>query len=216
MHILTEHAGLLGRAFTMTALLGLGGGALAAALGLAVAVARLAPVPLLRRGATGYVEIIRNTPLTVVFFLIVFVLPELGVTLPGYPIAAVAALGIYTAAFVSEAVRAGVYTVGRGQAEAARALGLSFTEGMRFVIIPQALRAVVPPLASVWIALVKNTSVAAGFGVLELTAAGQRINFLAPGSVVVALLWIAAAYLVITLGSAYGFRRLERRLAVAR
>src|SRR5690606_141554 len=113
--------------------LGLGGGALAAVLGLAVAVARLSPVPLLQRGATGYVEIIRNTPLTVVFFLMVFVLPELGVIVPSYQLAAIGALGGYTAAFVAEAIRAGVHTVGRGQAEAARALGLSFTEGMRFV-----------------------------------------------------------------------------------
>ncbi|MBF6171335.1 amino acid ABC transporter permease [Nocardia blacklockiae] len=216
MHVLTENAALLARAFATTLLLSAGGGALAVVAGLLVAVARMSPVPFLQRAGAVYVETIRNTPLTVVFFLIVFVLPQLGLTIPSYAVAAIVALGCYTAAFVSEAVRAGVNTVGRGQAEAARALGLSFTENMRFVIVPQALRAVVPPLANVWIALVKNTSLAAGFGVLELTASGQRINFLDPAAVVPALLWIAAAYLVITLGSAFGFRRLEHRLAVAR
>ncbi|WP_040834658.1 amino acid ABC transporter permease [Nocardia brevicatena] len=216
MHILLENADLLGRAFAMTVLLALGAGTLAAVLGLVVGVSRLCPVPLLRHLGTGYVELVRNTPLTIVFFLVVFVLPELGVLLPGYLVAATTALGCYTAAFVAEAIRAGVYTVGRGQAEAARALGLSFSAAMRYVIVPQALRAVVPPLAGVWIALVKNTSVAAGFGVLELTAASQRINFLDPAAVIPALLWIAAAYLVLTLGSAYGFRWLERRSAVAR
>ncbi|RDI52671.1 amino acid ABC transporter permease [Nocardia mexicana] len=216
MHVITDNAALLTKAFGTTLLLSVGGGALAAVVGLLVGVARMSPVPFLQRAGAVYVEIIRNTPLTVVFFLIVFVLPQLGLTIPSYVLAAVIALGFYTAAFVSEAVRAGVNTVGRGQAEAARALGLSFLENMRFIIVPQALRAVVPPLANVWIALVKNTSIAAGFGVLELTASGQRINFLEPAAVVQALLWIAVAYLVITLGSAFGFRRLEHRLAVAR
>ncbi|MBB5912795.1 glutamate transport system permease protein [Nocardia transvalensis] len=216
MHVLTDNAALLSRAFGTTLLLSAGGGALAVVVGLLVGVARMSPVPFLRRAGGVYVETIRNTPLTVVFFLIVFVLPQLGFSIPSYSVSAIAALGFYTAAFVSEAVRAGVNTVGRGQAEAARALGLSFAESMRFIIVPQALRAVVPPLANVWIALVKNTSVAAGFGVLELTASGQRINFLDPAAVVQALVWIAVAYLVITLGSALGFRRLEHRLAVAR
>ncbi|MGH3584908.1 MAG: amino acid ABC transporter permease [Pseudonocardia sp.] len=216
MGVLTENAGLLAGALGTTVLLSVLGGLLALVLGVAVGVARLSPVPLLQRLGTAYVEIIRNTPLTVVFFIVVFVLPQVDLAMPGFTAAAVFTLAVYTAAFVAEAVRAGVNTVGRGQAEAARALGLTFGAAMRFIILPQALRAVVPPLANVWIALVKNSSVAAGFGVLELTAAGQRINFLDPGSVLTALVWIAVAYLLITLSSAYGFRRLETRLAVAR
>ncbi|MFC9897753.1 amino acid ABC transporter permease [Nocardia sp. NPDC127579] len=216
MHVLTDNAGLLARAFGTTLLLSAGGGGIAAFLGVLIGVARMSPVPLLRRVGAIYVEIIRNTPLTVVFFVIVFVLPQIGLSPPSYVVAAILALGLYTAAFVAEALRAGVCTVGRGQAEAARALGVSFLEQMRFIIVPQAVRAVVPPLANVWIALVKNTSIAAGFGVLELTASGQRINFSDPAAVISALLWIAVAYLVITLGSAFGFRRLEHRLAAAR
>jgi glutamate transport system permease protein len=216
MSVLTENAGLLAGALGTTVMLSVLGGLLALVLGVAVGVARLSPVPLLERIGAAYVEIIRNTPLTVVFFIVVFVLPQVDLAMPGFTTAAVFTLAVYTAAFVAEAVRAGVNTVGRGQAEAARALGLTFGAGMRFIILPQALRAVVPPLANVWIALVKNSSVAAGFGVLELTAAGQRINFLDPGSVLTALVWIAVAYLLITLSSAYGFRRLETRLAVAR
>jgi glutamate transport system permease protein len=216
MDVLVDNTALLGRAFATTLLLSLAGGILAAVIGLLVGIARMSPIPFFQHTGAGYVEIIRNTPLTVVFFMIVFVLPQIGMTIPSYTICAIIALGIYTAAFVSEAVRAGVNTVGRGQAEASRALGLSFLEGMRFIIVPQAIRAVVPPLANVWIALVKNTSVAAGFGVLELTASGQRINFLDPSSVVAALSWIAVAYLLITLGSAVAFRALERRTAIAR
>lgn len=216
MGVLTENAGLLAGALGTTVLLSVLGGLLALVLGVAVGVARLSPVPLLQRIGAAYVEIIRNTPLTVVFFIVVFVLPQVDLAMPGFTTAAVFTLAVYTAAFVAEAVRAGVNTVGRGQAEAARALGLTFGAAMRFIILPQALRAVVPPLANAWIALVKNSSVAAGFGVLELTAAGQRINFLDPGSVLTALVWIAVAYLLITLSSAYGFRRLETRLAVDR
>jgi glutamate transport system permease protein len=216
MHVLIENARLLASAFAMTAWLAAAAGIVAAVLGVLLAVARLSPVSMFARGGVIYVEIIRNTPVTVVFFLVVFVLPQIGAVIPSYSLAAIVALGVYMAAFVCEAVRSGVNAVGAGQAEAARALGFSFAEGMRFVILPQALRAVVPPLANVWITLVRNTSVAAGFGVLELTAAGRRINFLDPARVVPALLWIAVAYLVITLGSAGVFRVLEKKLAVAR
>jgi glutamate transport system permease protein len=216
MHVLTENFELLASAFGTTLLLTVLGGSLALVIGLLVGVARLSPVPALARTAAAYVETIRNTPLTVVFFIVVFLLPQIDLAAPSYTAAAVIALGVYTAAFVAEGVRAGVNTVGRGQAEAARAMGLTFTEGMRHIILPQALRAVVPPLASVWIALVKNSSIAAGFGVTELTAAGQRINFLDAASVLPALAWIAVAYLLITLSSAAGFKVLERRMAIAR
>jgi glutamate transport system permease protein len=216
MHVLIENSRLLAGAFAMTAQLAAAAGLVAALLGVFLAVARLSPVSLLQRSGAIYVEIIRNTPVTVVFFLVVFVLPQIGAVMPSYSLSAIVALGVYMAAFVSEAVRSGVNAVGRGQAEAARALGLSFAEGMRFVILPQALRAVVPPLANVWITLVRNTSVAAGFGVLELTAAGQRINFLDAANVIPALAWIALAYLVISLGSAGAFRFVEKKLAVPR
>jgi glutamate transport system permease protein len=215
MSIITEFHGLLLDAFRTTLLLSLASGALALVIGVLLAVARVSPVPTLRWIGAAYVGTIRNTPLTVVFFVIVFVLPQIDLVLPGFLVCAITALSLYTAAFVCEAVRSGINTVGRGQAEASRALGVPFLMGMRHVVVPQALRAVVPPMASVWIALVKNTSVAAGFSVLELSAAGQRINFLAPAQVLPALLWIAVAYLVITLGSAACFRILEGRLATA-
>lgn len=211
MDIPITHAGLLLGALGNTLLLSALGGALAVVIGLAVAVSRLSPVPLLNRVGTFYVETIRNTPLTVVFFMIVFVLPQIDLALPNYVATAVVSLGLYTGAFAAEAIRAGVNTISAGQAEAARALGLGFGPSMRLVILPQAIRAVVPPFANVWIALVKNSSIAAAFGVTELTAAGQRINFLEPGSVIAALLWIGLAYLIITLSSGQLFRLLERR-----
>jgi glutamate transport system permease protein len=216
MHVLIENARLLANALEMTARLATAAGLLAAVLGVFLTVARLSPVALLQRSGAIYVEIVRNTPVTVIFFIVVFVLPQIGAVIPSYSLAAIVALGVYMAAFVSEAVRSGVNAVGRAQAEAARALGLSFAEVMRFVILPQALRAAIPPLANVWITLVRNTSVAAGFGVFELTAAGQRINFLDAANVIPAMTWIAVAYLALTLGSAGAFRVLEKKLAVMR
>jgi glutamate transport system permease protein len=216
MQVLIDNARLLASAFAMTARLAAAAGLLAAVLGVFLTVARLSPVALLQRGGAIYVEIVRNTPITVIFFLVVFVLPQIGVVIPTYSLAAIVALGVYMATFVSEAVRSGVNAVGRGQAEAARALGCSFADEMRFVILPQSLRAVIPPLTNVWITLVRNTSVAAGFGVVELTAAGRRINFVDPEHVVPALVWIVVAYLVIALGSAGAGRALEKKLAVLR
>lgn len=216
MDIPLKYTSLLLEALGNTLLLSLAGGALALIIGLVVGLSRLSPVPALARAGTFYVETIRNTPLTVVFFIIVFVLPQIDLALPNYMATAIVSLGVYTGAFVSEAIRAGVNTIGIGQAEAARALGLTFGPSMSLIILPQAVRAVIPPMANVWIALVKNSSIAAAFGVTELTAAGQRINFQEPGDIVAALVWIAVAYLIITLSSGQIFRLLERKLAVAR
>ncbi|MFE7464485.1 amino acid ABC transporter permease [Streptomyces sp. NPDC057499] len=135
---------------------------------------KVSPVPLMRGFATAYVNVVRNIPLTV---LIVFsslgLYQTLGVALGGDDTdtinfrLAVLAMIAYTAAFVCEALRSGINTVPAGQAEAARALGLSFTQVLRLIILPQAFRAVVNPLSNVLIALTKNTTVASAIGVAE-------------------------------------------------
>jgi glutamate transport system permease protein len=128
----------------------------------------------------------------------------------------VLSLTLYTSAFVAEAVRSGINAVPPGQAEAARALGLSFAETLRSVVLPQAFRTVVPPLGNVWIALAKNTSIAAGFGVTELTASLQRLANVNADQLAAVFLAVVVGYLVITLPSAWGIRVLERRLVVLR
>nr|WP_202555749.1 amino acid ABC transporter permease [Streptomyces sp. SID4950] len=136
---------------------------------------RVGPVPLLRGFATGYVNVVRNIPLTVIILFASLGLSQtLGVTLGGGDNfdtinfrLAVLGLVAYTSAFVCEALRAGINTVPVGQAEAARALGLSFTQVLSLVVLPQAFRAVVGPMANVLIALTKNTTVAAAIGVAE-------------------------------------------------
>jgi glutamate transport system permease protein len=190
-------------------------GFLALVLGTFLGACRVSPVPTLRGFGTVYVELLRNTPLTLVFFFFVFVAPQLGLKLPFF-MSAIVGLSLYTAAFVCEAVRSGVNSVGVGQAEAARAIGLTFPQTMREVVLPQALRTVIPPLINVFIALTKNTSIAAGFFVTELVAVGQRLATRNPADVVEVLLGVAVLYLVITIPAGIAASRLERRAAFAR
>lgn len=135
---------------------------------------RVSPVPLMRGFGTAYVNVVRNIPLTIIIvFTSLGLFQTLGVSLGASDFKdinfrlAVLGLTLYTAAFVCEALRSGINTVPVGQAEAARALGLSFTQVLRMIILPQAFRSVVNPLANVLIALTKNTTVAAAIGVLE-------------------------------------------------
>ncbi|MCX4515264.1 amino acid ABC transporter permease [Streptomyces sp. NBC_01619] len=135
---------------------------------------RVSPVPLMRAVGTAYVNVVRNIPLTVVIlFASLGLYSTLGVTLGGDVISVInfrlAVLGLiaYTASFVCEALRSGINTVPVGQAEAARALGLSFTQVLTLIVLPQAFRSVVNPLANVLIALTKNTTVASVIGVAE-------------------------------------------------
>ncbi|WP_406422365.1 amino acid ABC transporter permease [Streptomyces sp. NBC_00873] len=135
---------------------------------------KVSPVPLMRGFATAYVNVVRNVPLTVIIvFSSLGLFQTLNIKLGASDFKdinfrlAVLALVVYTSAFVCEALRSGINTVPVGQAEAARALGLSFTQVLRLIILPQAFRSVVNPLANVLIALTKNTTVAAAIGVAE-------------------------------------------------
>jgi glutamate transport system permease protein len=203
------------RGFATTLALAVVSSALALAIGTVLAAMRVSPVPALRAAGTAYVQVVRNTPLTVVFFFAVFVLPQLGIGLSFYTFAVVA-LTVYHAAFFCEAVRSGINAVSVGQAEAARSVGLTFGQTLSLVILPQALRSVIPPLINVVIALTKNTSIAAAFGVAELTAVGFRLANAHGDAVIPILLGVAFFYLVITLPSGWLAGRVERRVAVLR
>ena len=188
---------------------------LALLLGTLLAAMRVSPVPTLRAAGATYVEIVRNTPLTLVFFFAVFVLPQIDIRL-SYFAFAVLAVTVYHAAFFCEAVRSGINAVGVGQAEAARSIGLTFTQSLRLVVLPQAFRTVVPPLINVVIALTKNTSIAAAFGVVELTAVATRLANANSGAVIAIFMGAAVCYLALTLPSGWLAGRLERRVAVVR
>jgi glutamate transport system permease protein len=203
------------RGFVTTLELSVLASALALALGTVLAAMRVSPVPTLRAAGAAYVELVRNTPLTLVFFFVVFVLPQLDILLPFF-VFAVIALTVYHAAFFCEAVRSGINAVGAGQAEAARSIGLTFGQTLQLVVLPQALRTVVPPLINVVIALIKNSSIAAAFAVAELTAVGTRLANTNGDAVIQILLGVAVCYLVLTLPSGWLAGRLERRVAVMR
>jgi glutamate transport system permease protein len=198
------------RTLTLTVL----SGVLALLLGTVLAALRVAPSLPLRAAGTAYVEVVRNTPLTIVFFFAVFVLPQLDVKLSFFTFA-VLALTVYHAAFFCEAVRSGVNSVGVGQAEAARSIGLTFGQTLRHVVLPQAFRTVVPPLINVVIALTKNTSIASAFAIAELTAIGSRLSN-ETGRAIPVLLGTAVCYLVLTIPAGLAAGVVEKRVAVAR
>jgi len=184
---------------------------LALALGLVFGVLRTTPFRPLRAIGTAYVEFFRNTPLLVQMYFWYFGLPLLlGVTLPGFQ-AAFLALGIYTGAFVAEVVRAGVLAVSLGQLEAARSLGLSYLQTLRFVVLPVAIATTVPPLGNVIIAMTKNTSVASAIAVADLMYVGNLVNSrtFATYEVFGA---VGLGYLALTVPLSVGVNQLERRL----
>ncbi|MFJ4174475.1 amino acid ABC transporter permease [Microbacterium sp. NPDC089696] len=215
MDVIFGNTDLWGRALGNTLLIFFGGGVLALVLGIIVGAMRVSPVPIARGVGTVYVNLIRNTPLTLVFFFFVFGYPQLGLPKLSTTILGILAIGIYTATYVAEVLRAGINTVPVGQAEAARAIGLPFGQVMGLVVLPQAFRSVVPPMMSVFIALLKNTTVAAGFSVLELGAIRSYLSERGENALVV-LLWVAAIFVALVLLLSWLQRYLENKWRIAR
>ncbi|TXI82460.1 MAG: amino acid ABC transporter permease [Cupriavidus sp.] len=179
-------------------------------LGLIAGLGRVAQNPAARNLAASYVEIIRGTPLLVQIFIFYFFI---GTVLQLSAFAAgVAALSVFTGAYVAEIVRAGIQGVARGQMEAARSLGMSHAQSMRHVILPQALRRTLPPLAGQFINLVKDSSLVSVMALTDLTKAGREVvsSTFSPFEV-----WfsVAAMYLLLTGSLSLLVRRLEKRYA---
>jgi glutamate transport system permease protein len=183
-------------------------------IGTTLGAMRVCPIPSLRGFGATYVNIVRNTPLTLVFAFMVFAAPKLDIRIDYFPSACIALI-VYTSAFVCEVVRSGVNTAPAGQAEAARALGMTFDQVLLQIVLPQALRSMVPPLMSVLIALLKNTTIAAGFSVFEAGAIPAYLSERGENQFAV-LAWITVGFLVLIVPLAGLQRRLERRWAVAR
>jgi len=215
VNILTDYPDLWGEALRGTLVLFLGGGAIALLLGLIVGAMRVSPVPIARAVGAVYVNWIRNTPLTLVMFFFAFCVPLLVPGRADFVLLATTALGIYTATYVAETVRSGINTVPVGQAEAARALGMGFGQVMGYVVLPQATRSVIPPMMSVLIALLKNTTVASGFSVVNLGNIRANMSELGENQLVT-ILWVMVVFVVLVLLLAWLQRVLERRWKVAR
>jgi glutamate/aspartate transport system permease protein len=191
-------------------------------LGSVVGVARTLPSPLVSAIGRAYVEIFRNIPLLVQMFLWYFVLPELlpvawGDWLKQMPsasfITAVVCLGFYTSARIAEQVRAGIGALPRGQAMAARALGMTLPQAYLYVLLPMAYRIILPPLTNELLSNLKNTSVALTIGLLELTARARGIQEFS-FQVFEPFTAAAVLYLLINLGLVTSMRGIERWVAV--
>lgn len=191
------------------------------ALGTLLAAMRVSPTPVLRGAAATYVTVVRNTPLTLVMFFCAFGLPILDIQfasdrgLNSFFYASLA-LSAYTACFVAETLRSGIAAIPVGQAEAARAIGLSFRQTLSLIVLPQAFRTVIPPLGSVVIAMLKNTSIASAFNNRELISAMRSGIEIRGDMVITILIATALIYLVLALGLGRIFDHLERKLVILR
>ncbi|MET7996234.1 amino acid ABC transporter permease [Amycolatopsis sp. NPDC005232] len=215
MDVLLDNLDLFGPFFLRTIELFLISAVGSLVFGTILAMLRVSPVPVFRAIGTVYVTIVRNTPLTLVFAFFVFAYPLLDIVRIDYFTAAVVSLTVYTSAFICEVVRSGINTVPVGQAEAGRALGLTFGQILGQLVLPQALRSVVPPLISTLIALLKNSTIAGGFSVAEAGAIRQYISERGDDQLI-ALLWVALGFIILVAVLSFVQRSLEKRWSVAR
>jgi aspartate/glutamate/glutamine transport system permease protein len=189
-------------------------------LGTVIALMRVSPVAPFRWSGGSYVEFFRNTPLVVQLFFLFLGLPFIGIrfsseTFENLFRSAVVGMALYHAAYVGEVVRGGLLAVDKGQIEAARSLGLSYSGMLRYVQLPQTFRAVVPPLGNIAIALVKNTSLASTIGVTELLSAAEIVEsrtFRTEEAFLTATLF----FLLLTIPLGIVVNGLERRMLIAR
>ena len=184
--------------------------ALGVLIGLFVGIARICRVRPLRFLAAVYVDFFRGTPLLVQIFLFYFAVPVItGQRIDPY-VAAVGSCGINSGAYVAEIVRAGIQSIDEGQMEAGRSLGMTWAQTMRYIIVPQAIKRVIPPLGNEFIALLKDSSLVSVIGFEELTRRGQLIIAKTYGSLEI---WFSVAiiYLVMTLSISRLVAYLEKR-----
>lgn len=214
MDIFLGHLGEFGHSLLFTLLLTAIGFAGSLVIGTVSAVFRVSPITPLRAIGAVYVEIFRNMPLLSLLIVVVFGLPDIGVRLSLFNSAAICLL-LIGGAFTCEALRSGINAVPEGNAEAARSIGLTFTQSIRYVVLPQALRSMVQPLVNIFIGQLLGSSLAAAVNVDEITYRVQYVNLQYAGGLT--LFAIAAViYIVIALLSGAVGGRLERRLVVHR
>jgi putative glutamine transport system permease protein len=209
--VLLESSGAFGKGLLVT--LGVSAAALLLALVLGVIVATLRAMPnrLARGIAASYVEFLRNIPLLVQLFFIYFALPSIGIRLDPF-LCGVLALGIYTSAFVAEAIRSGIAGVPTGQLEAGLSSGMSYTTAMRLIVLPQAITRTIPPLGNTVLNLIKNSSLVSTISVFDILGTA---NLLSARSFqyVPMLVGAAICYLILTLPAALAVNLLEKRYA---
>jgi len=234
MDVLIENWSELLAAFGRTAEMALMAGVMALVIGFFLAALRVSPIALGRFFGAAYVNVVRNTPLLAIMIIFAFGLPELGLvpelnlndlfgmddpvrllSFSSFYIFATTALGLYTAAFICEAVRSGINSISVGQAEAARSIGMTFSQTLSQVVLPQAFRAVIPPIASTLIAMTKNTTVALAVGVTEATFLMKKLTEDNATALFTIFVAFAIGYMILVGMIAGVASILERKLKVA-
>jgi His/Glu/Gln/Arg/opine family amino acid ABC transporter permease subunit len=214
--VLTDHFPEFSSGFWVTVRLVAISFVIAMLVGTLVAALRVAPAKPLNRVGGVYVELFRNTPLLVLLFISFAGLRRAGVPVDAW-VAGTASLGLYTAAYVAEALRSGVFAVGRGQIEASLSLGLDYPRTLRYIILPQAFRTVIPHLGSLTIAMIKNSAII-GVSLLALPDLLHQARLVNSRTFQTneAFFWAAVGYLLLTGLATVAVRRLEARYAIRR
>ncbi len=209
--VLAENAGALAHGLLVTLEVSLLALVLALVLGVAIATLRVAPNGAARGAGAAYVEVLRNIPLLVQLFFLFFALPSIGIRLDAF-VCGVLALGVYTSAFVAEAIRSGIAAVPAGQLEAGLSSGMRYAAAMRLIVLPQAIAKTIPPLGNTALNLIKNSSLVSTVSVLDVLGTANLIggrNF----QYVPMFVGAGICYLILTVPAAFGVNVLERRFA---
>lgn len=209
--ILVDYFGMFLDGFKVTILASLTALIASFIIGAIVAIMRITSIAPLRWIGTAYVEFFRNIPLVIIAFFFYIGTPTLGLKFSGVT-AGTIALAIYTSAFIAEAIRSGILAVPKGQMEAARSSGLNYLQTMRIIILPQAIKIVIPPIGNQFVNLVKNSSILALIAGTDLMYQADLIS--AKTYVVFDVyIFVALFYLVLTIPLSLGVGHLEKRLA---
>ena len=216
LHALTDHWSEFSSGFWVTVRLVVIAFAIAMVVGTLVAALRIAPSKWLSRLGGIYVEVFRNVPLLVLLFISYAGLRRADVNINAW-VAGTGSLGLYTAAYVAEALRSGVFSVGKGQIEASLSLGFSYAETPRRIVLPQAFRTVISPLGSLMIAMIKNSAII-GVSLLALPDLLKQARIVQARTFQTdeTFFWAAVGYLILTGAVTLVIRNLERRFAIRR
>jgi His/Glu/Gln/Arg/opine family amino acid ABC transporter permease subunit len=214
--VLTDHFSEFSSGFSVTVRLVVISFVIAMVVGTLVAALRIAPSPWLQRLGGIYVEVFRNVPLLVLLFISFAGLRRAGIDISAWA-AGTASLGLYTAAYVAEVLRSGVFSVGKGQIEASLSLGFSYRATLQRIVLPQAFRTVISPLGSLTIAMIKNSAII-GVSLLALPDLLQQARIVPARTFLTdeAFFWAAVGYLLLTGAVTLAIRDLERRFAIRR
>ena len=215
-NVLTDHFSEFSTGFWVTVRIVVISFLIAMVVGTLVATMRIAPVKPLNWIGGVFVEVFRNTPLLVLLFIAYAGLRRAGLPIDAW-VAGVGSLGLYTSAYVAEALRSGVFAVGKGQIDASQSLGLDYPRTLRYVILPQAIRTVIPHLGSLTIAMIKNSAII-GVSLLALEDLLHQARLVNSRTFQTdeVFFWAAVGYLILTLLTTLAVRRLEVRYAIHR